>query len=128
MYSDEITIAYKNLEELFKKIFLLLKSNINTHVFISNEVINELRKNGHNYHIHMHNYFCPYVSTSPNNPIFHFSLHKNTVHREVISTISCMKFSENYYLMIVFYNKDIKKRYQYEEVQLEKLAFVNFSK
>lgn len=128
MYSDEITIARENLEELFKKIYLSLKSNINTHVFISDEVIHELRKNGHNYHIYMHNYFCPYVSTRPNNPIFHFSLHKNTEYRGKISTISCMKFSKDYYLMIIFHSENSKKDYRYDTVQLEKLVFVNFSK
>lgn len=128
MYSDEITITRENLEELFKKIYLLLKSNINTHVFISNEVIGELQRNGHNYHILMHNYSYPYFSINQNNPILHFSLHKNTVRCEVNSTISCMKFSKDYYLMIVFDNKIIKKRYQYDTVQLEKLVFVNFTK
>lgn len=127
MYSDEITVTLENLEKLFKEIHLLLKSNINTHVFISTEIIEELQKNGHNYHIFKHNYTCPYFSTSSNTPILHFSLHKNTVHREVISTISCMKFSKNYYLLIIFDNKDLKKRYRYDTVSLEKLAFINLS-
>lgn len=51
MKCEEITISRENIQEIFKKISQCLKANPDTHIFLSENIINVLKKEGKDYHI-----------------------------------------------------------------------------
>lgn len=126
MKCEEITISRGNIQEIFKKISQCLKANPDTHIFVSENIINVLKKDGKNYHIYMHNYICKYSSKLPN--ILHFSLHKDISFSDVISSMSCIKFSMDYYMIVIYRGYKIPKEYRYDEVNLKNCFIFNLSK
>lgn len=126
MQCEEITIAAEKPEDIFKKIKDLYKKEKNIHIFISSDIIKILLKEGNKYHIYKHNYFCKYSSTISH--ILHFSLHQGVSFNNVISSISCTKFSLNYYLLVIFKNNNLTKEYRFDEVNTKKCVFINLLK